>query len=390
MSTTQFTERTAPPEPPAVRRPLSVAMVGLRGIPTTYGGVERAVEELSAELVKRGHRVTVYARTAYTDPSITSHRGVDLIRLPQINTKHLEAISHTTLALADVLRRREYDIVHVHATGPALLSFLPRLGRIPTVATIQGLDYRREKWGPVAKAVLRVAARAAVTFPQRTIVVSRELERHCRDVYGRETLYIPNGVRVDPPPEMESLEGLERDRFVLFLGRLVPEKHVHTLITAYRSVDTDLPLVIAGPDSHSGDYVEKLRSLAAQDPRVRLIGPRYGDDKSWLLHNASVFVQPSSIEGLPIALLEALACGRYPIVSGIPENLEPVTLPSGVRLGGTVRVDDPDDLGRAIARALTYDRRAEDGETLRRHVLDTYAWEQIAAATEAVYLGLLR
>ncbi len=119
---------------------------------------------------------------------------------------------------------------------------------------------------------------------------------------------------------------LESDSYVLFLGRLVPEKHVHTLIRAYRQVPGSTPLVIAGPGSHSPEYVEELTRLAGEDDRVRMLGPRYGEEKAWLLHNAAAFVQPSSIEGLPIALLEALAAGCYPIVSSIPENLEPVTV----------------------------------------------------------------
>ncbi len=367
-------------------RPLSIAMVGLRGIPTTYGGVERAVEELSAELVTRGHRVTVYARNAYTDPSVTNHRGVELVRLPQINTKHLEAISHTALALADVLRRRSYDLVHIHATGPALLSFLPRLSRLPTVATIQGLDYRREKWGPAATGVLKAAARAAVTFPTETIVVSRELQRHCREEYGRETTYIPNGVHLDQEGVVAvPVESLMPQRFVLFLGRLVPEKHVHTLISAFREVETDYQLVIAGPSSHSSGYVDELRSLAAADPRVQMVGPKYDGEKAWLLKNAAMFVQPSSIEGLPIALLEALAGGRYPIVSDIPENLEPVTLPTGERLGGSVPVGSKSRLADAIAAAIELPDREAVGQRLRDHVEVTYNWSQIASQTECVY-----
>jgi glycosyltransferase involved in cell wall biosynthesis len=370
--------------------PLSIAMIGLRGIPASYGGVERAVEELSASLVDRGHRVTVFARTAYSDASVTTHRGVDVVHRGQINTKHLEAISHTAVALGAAMRSRSFDVIHLHATGPAMLAFVPRLLNVPTVATVHGLDWRREKWGPVASAVLRTAARASAVFPTRTIVVSRELQRHFRDSFGAETVYVPNGVSLDTSSRGTPFDDLTPDGFVLFLGRLVPEKHVHTLISAYRRVKTDAPLVIAGPASHSPEYVDRLQKLAVGDPRVRLVGARYGDEKTWLLNNASAFVQPSSLEGLPIALLEALGSARFPIVSDIPENLEPVTLDTNETLGLTVKVGSEEDLARAIQEALQRKDRELVGRRLREHVLRTYEWQRIGADTEGVYRDAVR
>ncbi len=359
-------------------------MVGLRGIPATYGGVERAVEELSATLVLRGHKVTVFARRSYSDVAISSHRGVEVVQLGQIDTKHLEAISHTALAVAAALASRRFDVLHFHGTGPSLFSFLPRLARMPTVATVQGLDWRREKWGPLARTVLRAGARASAVFPSRTIVVSRELEQHFRERYHADPAYIPNGVRGQQTTPAIPIDGLEADRFVLFLGRLVPEKHVHTLIESYRHVDTDLPLVIAGPSAHSPDYVERLRMLAARDPRVRLVGPRYGGEKAWLMRTALAFVQPSSIEGLPIALLEALEAGRFPIVSEIPPNLEVVTI-GDERVGAQVPVGDAEALGAAIQQAIERPDRAAVGRRISDHVRGRYDWNRIAEATERVY-----
>jgi glycosyltransferase involved in cell wall biosynthesis len=368
-------------------RPLRIAMIGGRGIPATYGGVERAVEELSAGLAARGHDVTVFARRSYSDPRITRHRGVDVLHHREINTKRLEAISHTALALLVALRSRRFDVVHLHGTGPALLAFMPRLAGVPTVATVQGLDWRREKWGPFARRVLRLGARAAAVVPTRTIVVSRSLQRHFHETYGAATVYIPNGVVPDAGARAPVAE-LQPGRYVLFLGRLVPEKHVHTLIEAYAQVDTDIPLVIAGPSSHSPAYVARLHQLAAGDPRVHLLGPRYGAEKSWLMENALAFVQPSSVEGLPIALLEALAAGRFPIVSEIAENLEPVTV-HGRPLGLHVPVGDARALGRAIGEAFAVRDRDAVGRELRSHVLEAYDWAQIAEHTERVYRDAL-
>src|SRR3954469_12556229 len=141
----------------ATGTPLSIAMIGLRGIPSTYGGVERAVEELSASLALRGHDVTVYARRGYSDRAVLHHRGVTIVHRGQIHTKHLEAASHTAISLLDAMRTRHFDLIHLHASGAALLSFMPTLMGIPTVATVQCLDYRREKWGWAARRALRLA-----------------------------------------------------------------------------------------------------------------------------------------------------------------------------------------------------------------------------------------
>jgi glycosyltransferase involved in cell wall biosynthesis len=378
----------ATPVPRPTRR-LRIAMIGLRGIPATYGGVERAVEELSAHLVERGHEVTVYARSAYSDANVSEHRGVEVVRLPQVNTKHLEAASHSAVALGHALVARRFDLIHLHATGPGALSPLPRLVGTPTVVTVQGLDWRREKWGPAARTVLQAAAALSARSPDRTIVVSRELKRYFAEHHGVDPVYIPNGVHEEPDEGVPPDPDLEPDRFVLFLGRLVREKHVHTLIRAYRRVEGDLPLVIAGPQSHSPEYLAELRALAAGDPRIRLLGAQYGPNKTWLMRNALAFVQPSSIEGLPIALLEALSAGRYPIVSSIPENLEPVTV-GDETLGATTRVGDEQELAHAIAGAIAAPDRAAVGRRLRDHVREAYDWGSIAAATEATYRDALR
>jgi glycosyltransferase involved in cell wall biosynthesis len=365
-------------------RPLRVAMIGLRGIPATYGGVERAVEELAAHLAERGHDVTVYARSAYSDGDVREFRNVSIKRLPQINTKHLEAASHTFLAMLHALIRARFDVIHLHATGPGAMAPVARLAGVPVVVTIQGLDWRREKWGAGARKVLQLASRLAAKSPDRAIVVSRELERYYRDELGALTSYIPNGVKPDDPPAAPAMLELESDAYVLFLGRLVPEKHVHTLIRAYRHVKTSTPLVIAGPGTHSPEYVAEISRLAEQDDRVRVLGPQYGSEKAWLLHNARVFVQPSSIEGLPIALLEALSAGCFPVVSSIPENLEPVTV-DGARLGISFPVGDDAALADALQAAIEHPERAQAGERLAGHVRREYDWDAIAGRTEALY-----
>ena len=368
--------------------PLSIGMIGLRGIPATYGGIETAVEGLSVELARRGHSVTVYGRSAYVDPDLHEYRGVRLRRLPQINTKHLEAASHTLVAAATAVIRGGHDVIHIHATGPALFAVIPRLARTACVATVQGIDWERDKWGPIASRVLRVGAYAAVTVPHETIVVSRALERTLRERYPCDPVYIPNGVDDCSQEPGSPVPDLEPGNFVLFLGRLVPEKGVHTLIEAYRRLDTSTPLVIAGPASHSGDYVTGLAEAAARDPRIRMVGPRYAEEKSWLLQNASVFVQPSNLEGLPVALLEAVACGRFTVVSDIPENTEVVS-GNGHRHGLVFRTGDAADLAAQLSRALANPDREQEADACRREVLPEYSWPRLAEETERVYARAL-
>lgn len=361
-------------------------MIGGRGIPATHGGVERAVQELSVRLAARGHEVTVFCRTPYCPQQLPEYQGVRLRYLPCVNTKHLEAFSHTALAVGETAVRNEFDIFHFHATGPTAFGVVPSLLGRPVVATMQGLDYRRAKWGPVASAYLRLCARLAATLPRETIVVSRMLERHCRERYGRTTTYIPNGVppAPDAPLETHNPFGLEPENYVLFLSRLVPEKGAHTLIEAYRGLDTEIPLAVCGEPTHSESYHARLRALAGGDPRIRFLGGVYGDLKERLLHSALVYVHPSEIEGLPIALLEAMAHGRCVLTSDIEENLE--ALGTEPRAGEAFRSGDAESLRERLRHLLD---AADERERLGRLALDRvraeYDWDRITAMTEQVY-----
>lgn len=367
-------------------KPLSIAMIGTRGLPASYGGVEVAVEQLSRELAKRGHRVSVYGRSAYCDPELHEIDGVEQITLPQINTKHLEALSHTMLSTMHAVTRRRFDVIHFHATGPTMLSLATRALGVPTVATVHGLDWRREKWGATARQTLRVAARVAATVPNQTIAVSQELERFLNSNYKTSTTYIPNGVNLSELDESAPVDGLEAGRFALHLGRIVPEKQAHVLIKAFKDVPTDCRLAIVGPSSHSDAYMREVQELADLDDRVLLLGPRYGAEKAWLLNNAAVFVQPSTLEGLPIALLEALAHDLFTIVSDIPENVEAVTLSNEQPHGLVFRTGDVDDLASKLTLALSRDSQpVEDLLPVGDLVRERYDWERIACDTESVY-----
>ena len=360
-----------------------VTFVGSRGIPATYGGVERYVEELSTHLAARGYRVSVYCRPHYASQRGT-YRGVELRHLPCIRTKHLEAISHTFLATLHLLFLKD-DIVHTQATGPSLLIWLPRLFGRKTVATVQGLDWQRSKWGLVARAVLRISEWTAGRLPHRTIVVSRALERHYREKHSRTVTYIPNGVtRVARRPAAEIRRlGLEKDSYILTVGRLVPEKAHHTLIRAFKRIETNKQLVIAGGSSYTEDYADSLHSLA-DGSAVQFTGFVHGDMLSELFSNAYLFVSASELEGLPLALLEAMSYGVCILASDIPPHVEMLA-----GQGHQFRAGDEDDLVSVLQSLLSQPQNVSAcGRKLHQHVAEVYGWGPITDATESVYRKL--
>jgi len=363
-------------------------MLGLKGIPATFGGVERHVEELSARLAGCGHEVTVYCRRNYT-PNGSLHRGVRLRILPSISTKHFDAVSHTALAAADITAR-QFDVVHFHSAGPALLSFVPRIAsRRPcaVVATVHAMDWRRRKWGPLARWCLRRGAWAAVTFPQRTIVVSRAMEEYFTR-RGKSVVHIPNGVEAPCRAPLDQLRrlGIEKDSYVLWMGRFVPEKRVEDLISAFRQLGGDTKLLLAGEVNEADAYFQSLRSAAGGDPRIIFPGGLYGRAKAEALSNAALVALTSDLEGFPIALLEGMRYGRPVLASDIPENLEAVRLQVN---GFVFRTGDPASLRERMAWVLAHP--AEAAEAGRRAEQDSrqYDWDVIASQVDSVYRAVL-
>lgn len=357
-------------------------MIGQKGVPATFGGIERHVDELSRRLAARGCAVRVYCRRYYT-PADAVLPGVVLRRLPSWNTKHLDAITHTMLATGDVLLSG-VDVVHYHALGPSALAFLPRLAGRKVVVTVHGLDWRREKWGRAAAAFLRACEWSATRFPDATIVVSRTLEEHFRARGGRNVRFIPNGTVMPGPAPAGPIEalGLAPERYLLFVGRLVPEKGLHVLLRAHRDATPDVPLVIAGEGHFTDDYVTACRSLAGEN--ARFLGAVYGETLASLQQHAAVVVAPSSLEGLSIALLEAMSFGRAVLASDIPENAEVVA-----GAGEVFRRGDAPDLGRVL-RALLADpaRRAALGAAARARIAERYDWDRVTDRTLELYRSL--
>jgi glycosyltransferase involved in cell wall biosynthesis len=370
---------------------LRIAVIGTRGVPASEGGIERHVEELGSRLAARGHEVTVYCRTNYVQDRAPTYRGMLLKYVPAVGTKNLDFIAHSALSSVLALRRPP-DIVHYHAIGSALVAPLPRyLTRSGIVLTVHGLDYARNKWGGAARATLKFAEGLSARVPHATITVSRALADHYTTKLGRTADYIANGVpeaTIRPMGPIGDRLGLGGRRYFLFVGRLVPEKAPDLLIQAFARVQGDVRLVIAGSSGFTDAYAESLRRMAAADPRVIFAGGVYGAELAELYSNASAFVLPSSLEGLPITLLEALAHQAPVIVSDIAPHLEVVGDDGpGHRV---VRQGDAGALAAAISAVLADPaREAAGSEYLSRHVALAYSWDAAADATERVYARVL-
>lgn len=371
----------------AWKQPLRVAFIGGRGVISKYSGIETYYEEVGKRLVEMGHEVTVYCRNHFT-PAVTEHNGMRLMRLPTIRSKHLETVVHTLLSTLHAVTQR-YDLVHYHALGPALFSFLPRLLGKKTAVTVQGLDWQRKKWGKLASAVLRLGERASVQLPDGTMVVSRALQRRYRENHGVEAFYVPNGgvLRERSEPKRILEWGLEPGRYVLFLGRFSPEKGCHLLIDAFEQalehIEPDVKLVMAGAASYCDEYSRQLQTHASE--RIRLLDWVSGETLDELLTNAMVFVLPSDLEGLSLALLDAMGAGLCVLASNVPENREVVD-----GAGYTFERGNATDLAERLRFLIANPAvRKAAGRTARKRVEQEYQWQRVAEGIERVYFKIL-
>lgn len=309
---------------------LKIAMIGHKRIPSREGGVEIVVYELSNLMAKAGNRVDVYNRSGahvsgaeFKNDNMPIDGNIKIITVPTPKSKTLNAFVYSFLAAVRSLFGR-YDVVHFHAEGPAAMCFLPKLFGIRTLVTIHGLDWQRSKWGGFASKYLKFGEKTAAKYADEIIVLSRSVQDYFKNEYGRDTVFIPNGVNA---PEIKKASlitqkyKLEKDGYILYLGRIVPEKGIHYLIDAYSQIDTQMPLVIAGGSSHSQEYFEELKQKA-QGKNIIFTDFVQGRELEELYSNAYVYVLPSDLEGMPISLLEAMSYGNCCLTSDIPECTE--------------------------------------------------------------------
>ena len=353
-------------------RPIRVAFIGGRGVVSKYSGIESYYEQVGKRVAETGVRVTVYCRSYFT-PAMENYQGMRLVCLPTVRSKHLETLVHTLLSTIHVMFTN-CEIVHFHALGPALFSFLPRLVGKKTVVTVQGLDWQRKKWGTLASLTLKLGEVASAMLPNLTMVVSKQLQSCYRTRYGIKTTYVPNGamLRERSSPSKILEWGLEPDDYILFLGRFSPEKNLHLLIEAYEMLNLKLKLVVAGGSSHTDAYETQLRKHG--NNKIIFLNWVSGEQLTELLTNAALFVLPSDLEGLSLALLDAMGAGVCVLASDIPENREVVG-----DAGFTFRAGDVQDLGRLLAMLESDPEvRAAAGRAGRKIVEERYLWSRIA------------
>jgi glycosyltransferase involved in cell wall biosynthesis len=361
---------------------LRIAMLGSRGVPANYSGVEKYVQEVGGYLAQQGAHVAVYCHAKYVSQR-GNYRGMELRFVPTINSKHLETIIHTLLATLHALLQGE-EIFHYQAIGPATLAWLPRLFGRKVVVTVQGLDWDRAKWGWAARCYLKLGEWATCHLPHSTIVVSQTLAQHYAQQHGKKTVYIPNGSEspVRRPARLIKALGLREDGYILFVGRLSPEKGCHTLIQAFAQVQTDKHLVLAGRATYDDHYQNRLFAEADGLDNVLFTGFVRGAVLQELYSNAYLVVLPSEIEGLSISLLEALSYGNCLLVSNVPENLEAV---SGI--GYSFQTGDSTDLARHLQELVDQPDQVESARALSM-ASNHMNWDTVAQATHRLLLSV--
>lgn len=364
---------------------MKIVVTGTRGIPDVMGGVETHCEELFPRLASRGFEVTVIRRSAYVHDGLEEWRGVRLMDVPSPKKKSFEAIVHTFRAINEA-RRLGADVLHIHAIGPALLVPYAKMLGMKVVFTHHGPDYDRDKWGFAAKTMLKLGERMGCMFADDVIVISDVIRNLIKRKYGRtqHVHLIYNGVSqpeiCDFPEYFQEL-GIEKGKYILGMCRFVPEKNLHDLIEAYVKVkgqkpDIDIKLVLAGDTDFEDDYSRHLKEMARKNDII-LTGFIKGRKLHSLLTNCCCYCLPSSHEGLPIALLEAMSYGVKVIVSDIPANLE-------------VGLDKEDYFSVGNVDALAEKLKVTIEHPLKHinYDMSKYDWERIADQVAEVYRRL--
>lgn len=362
---------------------LKVAALGAKGIPHP-GGIELVMEEIGSRLVQRGHKFDIFVRKHYmADKPFHHYRGIGLPRSPGLHNKHLDALTHSASALP-MISVEQYDVIYINSVGLSTLAWLPKIMKRKVVVHTHGLDWKREKWGPVAKKLIRMSAWTTARLPDATFCVCLEDKRYLEKMYGRPCYYIPNGIPdvVRRQPDEISKWGLIGEDYLLFMARLVPEKGAHFLLQAWENIPKEFKqhkkLVIAGDSNHRDEYYYGLIGFKDLEDVV-FTGFATGQVKEELLSNALCFIQPSTIEGMPLSILEAMGYGRMILASDIQENTDVLC---GHGLTFTSR--DVDALSKKLIQILQLrkDMIKQEGVRINKFGNEIYDWDKITDKVE--------
>ena len=364
---------------------MKIAMIGHKLVPSRSGGIEVAVEALSTRMASLGHDVTLYNRGK--DPKVHNqiYKGVRIRSVPVVKRQGISAVMGSFLATMRAIFGG-YDCIHFHAEGIAAMTVLPHLCRIPTVVTIHGLDWQRCKWGRFASWYLKLGERNAVRYADKIIVLSRAMQQYFLDTYNRETIYIPNGMPAPSPMAADAITrkwDLHKDDFILYLGRIVPEKGLENLIRAFSSLQTDKKLVIAGSSLDLPEHFAMLKDLAKDDPRILFTDFVQGDELKELFSNCYLYCLPSDLEGMPISLLEALSFHNCCLSSDIPECAEVLG-----DWGYQFRCGSMEDLRERLQMLCDHPEKvAESRHQVEEHFTHL-TWDEVTEQTLALYRSL--
>lgn len=369
----------------------NIAMFGHKRIPSREGGVEIVVEELATRMARLGHKVVCYNRTGhhvsdtnYDLTKIKEHKGVKIKSVLTVDKKGLAAVTSSFFAAIRCAFSKA-EVVHIHAEGPAVMTSLLKLFNKRVIVTVHGLDWQRDKWSEgFASKYIKLGEKTAVKHADEIIVLSKRVQDYFKETYKRDTVYIPNAVS---KPEFSDAKlitdsfGLTKDSYILFLGRLVPEKGVHLLIDAFKTVNTDKKLVIAGGTSDTDDYVSELIKKAQTDDRIVFAGFQQGKMLEELYSNAYIYVLPSLLEGMPLSLLEAMSYSNCCVVSDIAECKEVVEDKAIV-----VKANDINSLIDALQKLCDNAKLVNDFRSCSQdYILNKYNWDNIVERTLALY-----
>ncbi len=367
-----------------INKKLNIAMFGHKHIPSREGGVEIVVQQLAVRMARLGHKVTCYNRggSFETDEDMTGYHGVRIKKVWTINARGLAAASSSIFA-SIAAGMGKYDVVHVHAEGPCIMcGFLKACGK-RVIVTIHGLDHKRAKWGRFASWYIMKGEQAAAKHADEIIVLSKSVQDYFMELYGRRTVLIPNGVEEVQPLEPDIINdkwGLKKDSYILYLGRIVPEKGIHYLIEAYKRLDTDKKLVIAGGSSDTDEYYASLKEKSGEN--VIFTGFVQGPTLEELYSNAYIYCLPSDLEGMPLSLLEAMSYGNACLTSDIPECSDVIS-----DKGMTFKKGNVDDLADRL-KELIADPDAVDALKAQSaiYITQKYNWDDVVRQTLKLYI----
>ena len=370
---------------------MRIAMIGHKRVPSREGGVEVVVEELATRLVHMGHEVDIYNRKGKNvqdknadkqNKKMKEYKGAKIITIPTINKKGIDALLYSFFASVRALFGK-YDVLHYHAEGCCAMLWIPHLFKKRIVVTIHGLDWQRSKWKALATKYIKFGERLAVKYADEIIVLSKGVQQYFKDTYNRETNFIPNGVNkpvIRKPNIIKKKFGLEKNSYILFLARIVPEKGLQYLIDAYKQIDTDIKLVIAGGASHTNDFLEEIKKKASEDNRIIMTGFVQGVELEELFSNCLLYCLPSDVEGMPISLLEAMSYGNMCLVSNIEENTQVID-----KYGMTFEKSNVEDLKQKLEQIIQQ-KQLIDKQQIQDYILKKYNWDDIVKRIEELYI----